>query len=429
MNAIGQKRMSAGASCALAFSCALLICWLSPGTTRADQLTPAPEIISAQATAIPVAVKTGANLRAGPGTNYPRIGGAKAGQVIEIVARNPAGDWYQLTSGAWIFGNLVENAPNVPVVTNIPTPPGATPGPVPSVAVTAAINGAQQVSVKVVTGANLRASPGTNYPKVGAAKAGQSLAIVARNPAGDWYQTATGEWIFGELLDSAPAVPVAASIPAPPEATASPPGTAEMPSTDGDGTGVRSGRQGTFAASIRRLLNGDSLLEFVFSTPLAIIPALILLGLCLLVLRLLLRRYESGSSGGYSPGPQRSYGSPGYGSLPRYSSSSSDSHDGSGLTWSERQYEGYDQYERDRRRQREQEQREQDDRAWEAREAERQERYEQEADIAQEKEQAKWDAWHEQEQARWEAYDEREQAKWDAYYENQRQKYYGDDDE
>ena len=53
----------------------------------------------------------------------------------------------------------------------------------------------------------------------------------------------------------------------------------------------------------------------------------------------------------------------------------------------------------------------------------------QEADIAQEKEQAKWDAWHEQEQARWEAYDEREQAKWDAYDENQRQKYYGDDNE
>lgn len=75
------------------------------------------------------------------------------------------------------------------------------------------------------------------------------------------------------------------------------------------------------------------------------------------------------------------------------------------------------------------EQREREERAWAAREAERQERYEQEADIAYQKEQAKWDAWHEQEQAKWEAYYEREQAKWNAYYENQRRKYYGDDDE
>jgi len=72
-----------------------------------------------------------ANLRAGPGTNYPRIGGVKAGTPLTIVARNPAGDWYQLEDGAWIFAELVDNAPEVPVAQVIPTPPQPTPTPVP----------------------------------------------------------------------------------------------------------------------------------------------------------------------------------------------------------------------------------------------------------------------------------------------------------
>ena len=60
---------------------------------------------------------TGANLRAGPGTNYAIVGKAAQGQPLAIVARNPAGDWYQLASGAWIFGELVTGAPVVPMVT------------------------------------------------------------------------------------------------------------------------------------------------------------------------------------------------------------------------------------------------------------------------------------------------------------------------
>ena len=44
----------------------------------------------------------GANLRGGPGTNYPVVGGVKAGDALSIAARNAKGDWYQLASGAWI---------------------------------------------------------------------------------------------------------------------------------------------------------------------------------------------------------------------------------------------------------------------------------------------------------------------------------------
>jgi len=70
-----------------------------------------------------VVVKVNANLRQGPGTTYPIVGGASAGQTLTVVGQNEAGDWYQLAGGAWIFAELVESAPNAPVA----SPPAAAP--------------------------------------------------------------------------------------------------------------------------------------------------------------------------------------------------------------------------------------------------------------------------------------------------------------
>lgn len=68
-----------------------------------------------------------ANLRAGPGTAYPRVGGVPAGQALQIVARDATGGWYQLAGGAWIAGELVSNAPDVPMAKGLPRlTPGAT---------------------------------------------------------------------------------------------------------------------------------------------------------------------------------------------------------------------------------------------------------------------------------------------------------------
>jgi uncharacterized protein YraI len=62
-------------------------------------------------------VITAANLRQGPSTEFPIVGGAVEGQEILLVGRNADGSWYQLQSGAWIFAQLVENAPpDLPVV-------------------------------------------------------------------------------------------------------------------------------------------------------------------------------------------------------------------------------------------------------------------------------------------------------------------------
>lgn len=52
-----------------------------------------------------------ANLRAGPGTNYDVVGGVAAGDALDIIGRNEAGDWYKLTDGSWIAAFLVDNAP------------------------------------------------------------------------------------------------------------------------------------------------------------------------------------------------------------------------------------------------------------------------------------------------------------------------------
>jgi len=50
------------------------------------------------------------NVRGGPGTNYPIIGAATAGQEYAALSRNAAGDWWQIEYEgrlAWVYGGLV----------------------------------------------------------------------------------------------------------------------------------------------------------------------------------------------------------------------------------------------------------------------------------------------------------------------------------
>jgi hypothetical protein len=82
----------------------------------------APTAAPAQA---PVA-KQGANLRGGPGTSYPIVGGVKVGSELAITHRNAAGDWYRLTDDSWIVASAVDGAPaNLPVITPAPLPTNA----------------------------------------------------------------------------------------------------------------------------------------------------------------------------------------------------------------------------------------------------------------------------------------------------------------
>ena len=167
----------------------------------------------AQQTTPPAQGKTTvvANLRSGPGANFTKVGSLPAGQTVIITGCNTACDWYQLDSGAWIAAFLVEPVagavPGTPVATLQATATatataslvGTTPTSVPSAA-PANTPTAQVGGPSANSGGNLRAGPGTAYARVGGVQAGQSLSIMGKNEAGDWYQLADGNWIAAFLV-------------------------------------------------------------------------------------------------------------------------------------------------------------------------------------------------------------------------------------
>ena len=84
--------------------------------------TPAPAAPAAADTAA-ATVNTGANLRSGPGTDYPILAGLPAGQAITITGRSADGTWFALSDGSWVFAELVSNPPaDAPVVAAPPVP-------------------------------------------------------------------------------------------------------------------------------------------------------------------------------------------------------------------------------------------------------------------------------------------------------------------
>ena len=119
-----------------------------PSPTAPPTATPLPP--TATPTAIPptvaptstprprVVADKEANLRVGPGVNYPQIGQLRAGQEVSIIGRTAGSDWWQVAwegaSQAWVAGTVVRvQGPidTVPVAKEIPAPPTSTPAPPP----------------------------------------------------------------------------------------------------------------------------------------------------------------------------------------------------------------------------------------------------------------------------------------------------------
>lgn len=66
-------------------------------------------------------INRNANIRSGPGTEYPVAVGSSLGQQVTVIGKNQAGDWYQLDSGNWIAVFLVDNvSATLPVITDVP---------------------------------------------------------------------------------------------------------------------------------------------------------------------------------------------------------------------------------------------------------------------------------------------------------------------
>ena len=92
----------------------------SAATAVEPPVAPAP--VNAQSGPI---VNSGADLRGGPGTDYPVVGGATAGQAVEVIGRSTAGDWLQLADGTWIAAFLVDSVSANLSVVEAPLPPPA----------------------------------------------------------------------------------------------------------------------------------------------------------------------------------------------------------------------------------------------------------------------------------------------------------------
>ena len=99
---------------------AAIILFLLPGAAHAWTEVPAQAV--PQQTPTPFDAPTAnsaANLRAGPGTEYAKMGTVEAGQPIWVIGQNEQGDWLQLRTGVWIAASLVNNvAPGWPVASN-----------------------------------------------------------------------------------------------------------------------------------------------------------------------------------------------------------------------------------------------------------------------------------------------------------------------
>lgn len=80
-------------------------------------LTLAPTVSAQSATAT---VTANANLRAGPGTNFAKVGSASAGSTVTLAGCTAAGDWCRLTDGTWIFAELLDGVPaGLPVAESV----------------------------------------------------------------------------------------------------------------------------------------------------------------------------------------------------------------------------------------------------------------------------------------------------------------------
>lgn len=176
-------------------------------TPEATPETPVAEVPAAPttpATPVVVTVNADANLRSGPGGTFERVGGANFGTEVTVVGKFASDNWYLLDSGAWIFGELLASAPEVPLVNADGTPvAGGAPAAPAATAAPAPATGSATPTANTL--ANLRAAPSTTADITGSAQPGQALSIVGKNAAGDWLKLDTGSWIFAALVDNAPA--------------------------------------------------------------------------------------------------------------------------------------------------------------------------------------------------------------------------------
>jgi hypothetical protein len=102
-----------------------------PPPPPSDTPTPAPANLT---------ILQNMNIRGGPGTNYPVVGGGAPNQTLLILGRNEDGSWFKIEfpdnpgSSGWVYGPLVQvnGGTEAIEVAQAPPPPPPTPTPPPA---------------------------------------------------------------------------------------------------------------------------------------------------------------------------------------------------------------------------------------------------------------------------------------------------------
>ncbi|MGF1464176.1 MAG: SH3 domain-containing protein [Maricaulaceae bacterium] len=121
----------------------------------------------------------GVNLRGGPGTTFPVVGGLTVNQTVVSIGQD--GDWLILEDGSYVFAPLMTDLGLESEFTlTAPLPEGA---------------------MVVDQTVNLRAGPGTTFDIVGSASPGEPIEVVGED--GQWSRVSIGgqiAYIFTPLL-------------------------------------------------------------------------------------------------------------------------------------------------------------------------------------------------------------------------------------
>jgi uncharacterized protein YraI len=141
---------------------------------------------------------TAVNLREGPSTEYPVMGGAQQGQCGQIVGRNDDTSWWAVSTSQgvlWVSAAYVNafNTAGVPVMAAPPLPPTLPTPPPPTEP--------SSDYVIVTEPVNVRMGPGNEFPSLGKVPAGTVFQVLGS--ANGWLnvalpgQTNNQGWISG----------------------------------------------------------------------------------------------------------------------------------------------------------------------------------------------------------------------------------------
>ncbi len=146
------------------------------------------------AAVVPVVVPAGqARVRTGPGPDFDELGQLAAGDTAVVVGQSETGDWWQIEYEAgedglgWVANavvDLVGDRTAVPVVA-VPLEPGA---PTPTPTATATPEPVIAGSVEATDPINVRAEPSLDGILVGGLYPGETAAVRAISPDGEWWQ-------------------------------------------------------------------------------------------------------------------------------------------------------------------------------------------------------------------------------------------------